>query len=83
MKTTDRIDINAVLAASKQIAAIWCIEDVQKVRPDLSDEQAWEVLQEVDRKHDASLGISWTTLQCVAEDLFGDAPESNEHRRRP
>ena len=37
---------------------------------DLTDDQAWEVLEEVGRKHDAELGISWTTLEVVADDLF-------------
>lgn len=70
------IDIHELLAGRKQVAAIWSIEDVQQVRPDLTDDQAWEVLERVGDKHDAEYGISWTTLECVAEDLFDDAPET-------
>ena len=70
------IDIYALLAEHKQIAAIWCIEDVQEVRPDLSADQAWEVLQEAERKHDAMMGISWDTLEILADELFGSAPET-------
>lgn len=74
----DTIDIHELLAERKQIAAIWCLEDVQAVRPDLTDDQAWEVLQDVRRHHDAELGINWLTLECIADELFGDAPETDE-----
>ena len=70
------IDLHELPANRRQIAAIWCIEDVQEVRPDLTGDQAWEVLQEAERKHDAMMGISWDTLEILAEDLFGPAPET-------
>jgi len=72
------LDLHELLAARHKIAAIWCIEDVQAVRPDLTDDQAWEVLQDAQRKHDAMMGISWDTLEILAEDLFGPAPETAE-----
>jgi hypothetical protein len=71
------IDVHELLTGRKQIAAIWSIEDVLQVRPDLTDEQAWEVLERVGDKHCAEYGISWTTLECVAEDLFDGAPETD------
>ncbi|HEY7330675.1 MAG TPA: hypothetical protein VH592_23750 [Gemmataceae bacterium] len=49
---------------------------MQDVRPDLTDEQAWEVLRQVKRNHDADIGVNWYTLEWNAEDLFGDAPET-------
>ena len=73
---TDEIDIHSVLADRRQIAAIWSIEDVQAVRPDLSEEQCWEVLQAAYRHHDATIGINWDVLGCHAEMLFGDAPDA-------
>src|SRR5208283_4247052 len=72
------LDIHELLAKHRQIAAIWGIEDVQSIRPDLSEQQAWEVLQRVDRCMDSELGITWDTLEMAAEDLFGDAPETDE-----
>ena len=50
----------------------WNIEDVQNVRPDLSDEQAMEVLKKVEDvdAHDAEMGITWTTLVLCAQTLF-------------
>jgi hypothetical protein len=72
--TNHDIDIHALLADRKQIALVWSIEDVQEVRPDLTDKQAWEVLQQVKSGHDATLGVNWETLEWAAQDLFGDAP---------
>lgn len=78
MQDIQDINIYELLAKRKQIAVIWSIEDVQQVRPDLTDDQAWQVLLEVDRRNDAEHGINWQTLEYVAKQLFGDAPESNE-----
>jgi hypothetical protein len=48
----------------------WYTSDVQDVRPDLSDDQAWEVLQEIKRTHDATVGINWDVINCTADNLF-------------
>jgi hypothetical protein len=68
-------NIYEVLAERRQIAAVWGTEDVQAVRPDLTNDQAWQVLMLVERRHDASLGITWLTLEHAAEELFGAPPE--------
>jgi hypothetical protein len=67
--------VHHLLAKHRQISAIWSIEDVKCVRPHLTDDQAWEVLERVGHKHDAEWGITWTTLQDVADDLF---PKSDD-----
>ncbi len=72
------VDIHELLTNNQQIAAIWGIDDVQSIRPDLSDEQAWEVLKMVDHHKDAELGITWLTLRMTAHHLFGDAPKANK-----
>jgi hypothetical protein len=72
------IDIHALLACRQQIADIWSTEDVQTIRPDLTDAQAWEVLQATRRYHDATIGINWDVLSCHADMLFGNAPETDE-----
>lgn len=71
------INIHELLADRKQIAIVWSVEDVQEVRPDLTDEQAWEVLQAVERQHDATIGITWLTLECAAEVFFGPNLETD------
>jgi hypothetical protein len=68
---TTNIDIHALLAERRQIAAIWSIEDVQCVRPDLTEDQCWEVLKNSKRYHDASIGFNWEVLECNAQMLFG------------
>jgi hypothetical protein len=73
--TTDTT-IHAQLARRKQIAVIWGVEDVQENRPDLDDDQAWQVLLAVKRGHDCNDGINWDTLQMTAEMLFPE-PEGD------
>lgn len=70
------INIHKLLAERNQIAVIWSIEDVQEVRPDLTADQAWEVLKSVDCQHDANYGVTWNTLADTARYLFGPRPDS-------
>jgi len=70
--------VHHLLAKHQQIAAIWSIEDVTGIRPDLTEDQAWEVLEQVRDNHDADWGISYTTLETVADDLFSIAPETDD-----
>jgi hypothetical protein len=67
-------DFHALLAERREIAVIWCTEDVQEVRPDLTEGQSWEVLEATKRYHDATIGINWDVLSCHAHMLFGSAP---------
>jgi hypothetical protein len=60
----------------KKIASTWCVHDVQSVRPDLTDEQAFEVLIRVDHYFDANYGICWDTLELNADELF---PKENDN----
>jgi hypothetical protein len=71
------IDIHALLAERRQIAVVWSVEDVQEVRPDLTDDQCWEVLEQANDRHDAGIGITWDVLEIHAADLFGTAPETD------
>jgi hypothetical protein len=76
--TRKTIDIDAYLAKRRQIAVIWCVADVLEIRPDLSGNQAWEVLQAAKDQHDAGIGINWDVLTCHADMLFGTAPETDD-----
>ena len=69
--------VHDLLAKHRQIAAVWAIEDVKGIRPHLTDDQAWEVLERVGDKHDAEWGITWTTLGTVADDLFPESDDSD------
>lgn len=66
-----QIDVlHELLARRRQIAHVWSVEDVLEVRPDLDEDQAWQVLQLVDRNKDATIGITWETLEAAAEALY-------------
>lgn len=66
----EELDLFEILGANRMIAHLWCVEDVQSERPDLLADQAWEVLQAVDRSHDSNYGWSWDDLRETAERLF-------------
>lgn len=70
-----------IAKVSKQISSIavkWCVEDVQSIRPDLTDEQAGAVLQAADRCHNAEVGINWDVLRFHADDLFPEDEQVDE-----
>ena len=48
----------------------WDIADVQRQRPDLTDAQALEVLEHCQQHHDCEYGMSWTTIEMAAADLY-------------
>jgi len=60
------------------LADEWHIEDVQSVRPDLTDDQASDVLEAVADNHDANYGINWEVLEIWANDLFPAIDELTE-----
>ena len=62
---------------SNSIAIIWCIDDVKQVRPDLNDEDCLDVLYYADRKHDASMGITYDTLQYISDYLYPQEKVAN------
>lgn len=67
--TTD-VDIHKLLARRKSVAVIWSTEDVQSVRPDLDDDQAWQVLEECIDKHDCDWGFTWNFIADIADEMF-------------
>jgi hypothetical protein len=52
---------------TSQIAIFWSVGDLQEVRPDLTAEEALNVLHYAKRKHDAEQGINWDVLRSSAE----------------
>ena len=59
----------ARLAERREIAAIWTVRDVQRIRPDLLEDQAWAVLREIDCDI-FNRGITWETLRLTADKMF-------------
>jgi hypothetical protein len=68
--------IHEILAEQGKIAVIWSIEDVKSVRPDLTEAQSWEVLQQVEKYHDCNYGITWDTLSIHASGLLPEPTPS-------
>jgi hypothetical protein len=48
----------------------WTIKNVQTVRPHLTEEQAWEVLDRASLRTDYNHGICFALLERIADDLF-------------
>ena len=56
-----------------EIAVKWCIEDVLSLDPDLTLEQASDVLEAVKRRHDAEIGVNWDVLQYWIDEVKSPA----------
>jgi hypothetical protein len=52
-------------------AAIWCEGDVlgraKELKIKITRKRAQEILDQIDHAHDASIGISWDTIDCYLE----------------
>lgn len=59
----------------KIIVDEWHVDDVFNQRPDLTEEQACEVLSFIAHKFDANIGINWDVIDSAADYLF---PEGSE-----
>jgi hypothetical protein len=80
-----KIDIHVLLEQRRQVAVIWGSEDILAVRPDLTDDQAWAVLKECDRRHDCTEGFTWDFIEIIADDLFPrpDDSQTGENEDQP
>lgn len=80
------LDVNKNFNPNRQIAIIWSIEDILGLRSDLTEEQAFNVLKEIERRHDYTIGVNWDVIEEVANDLY---PKNNtvehtaENKDRP
>ena len=68
------INVDAVLAERGQVAIVWSVEDVQAMRPDLKEWQAWDVLEECRQNFDREIGINALLIETVADALFPPPP---------
>jgi len=75
------VDIHEILTENRIIGHLWGIEDVQEVRSDLDDNQAWQVLQTVEERLDSQYGMNRDTIEIIANELFGSKPERRWHGR--
>ena len=56
-----------------EISIIWSTEDVLHQAKEkgvkLTEDEANQILLQMERKHDADIGISWTTIDVYIDDL--------------
>ncbi len=71
---TKPFDVKRLLDRQRQVAVIWEVDDVLVLRPELTDDQAWEVLKDAYDYHDAGIGLNWESIEATAESLFGPEP---------
>ena len=66
------LDLRELLARERAIGLIYTTDDVHVVRPHLSDEQAWAVLQGIDQSVDQvpEFGMSFDTIRHFADEMF-------------
>ena len=69
-------DIHELLAEGRHIALIWSIDDVQSIREELSDNQAWAVLQKCKSLDNGEHGIDWQMITSIADELFPNSDNS-------
>jgi len=61
----------------REIAIIWNTDDVKRLDKDLTDDQAWEILKNVEKDHDCNTGITWNVIENEIE-LFKSLLEAKE-----
>ena len=60
------------------IALIWCVDDIKHMTKEmeipikLTDDQCMEILYDVHRRHDATIGVTWDTLEYAIENYLQD-----------
>ena len=62
------------------IGIFWGIEDVKQVAKDdynteLSDEDAWSVLDNIEEAHDCNYGVTWNHIHWGLEGYVGDGKD--------
>ena len=62
------------------IAIIWQIDDIISMAESgydktLGDEDARNILWTIDRRHDASIGVSWDVIEVYLDDFFAEQGE--------
>jgi hypothetical protein len=54
------------------IEIIWYLSDILEYREDLTREQGLKVLALLKKSHDCDHGISWETIDAIAESILDD-----------
>jgi hypothetical protein len=66
------LDLHDLLAEEHAIALIWDTGMLLSHYPHLSEEQAWDVLQECERNYNAEHGLTWDDVTEVISERYPD-----------
>jgi hypothetical protein len=71
-----------ILAAHGFVAFLWGVEDIRSVKggQNLTDEQCMEILDKIQSKHDASIGVNWDVISYYVFDYVSDEDYENDKR---
>jgi len=50
--------------------SVWSVDDVLYIDPKLTEEQAIEVINNIEKRHDKNHGINWYTLSRYIDELY-------------
>jgi hypothetical protein len=66
------LDLHELLRENRMIGHFYTVDDVRHLRPHLSDEEAWQVLQAIDKSVTIApeYGMSWDGIRDTADSLF-------------
>ena len=62
--------LHEMMQQERVMGFLWNTRHVRRLRPDLTDDQAWSVLQHIDASKSTKFGITWDTISWAAYDLF-------------
>lgn len=74
-------DLDEVLEEQRQIAILFTIDDVKEIRPDLTDDQAWQVLKNCRTRFRQCQSIDCEAIQMHTQELYGPPPSRRWHGR--
>lgn len=66
------LDLHELLRENRMIGHFYTVDDVRQLRPHLTDDQAWQVLEAIDKsvKLAPEYGMSWDGIRDTADSLF-------------
>jgi hypothetical protein len=64
------IDIHELLAGQHALALIWDADQVRTHYPHQTEDQAWAVLQECERRYTAEKGLTWEDIAETVAELY-------------
>ena len=62
-----------------EIAIVWSAEDVKQECEWLTDDESCDVLNAIEHRHDACIGINWEVIYYTAEQMYPKKETNNDN----